>query len=74
MKWVSVFKYLSIEYGENIAFAMDQTQRVSFESNADGDKPGFMKSAYHLGDGLHPGNAGGRKMAECVDLQAVLRR
>lgn len=38
MKWVSVFKYLSIEYGENIAFAMDQTQRVSFESNIDGDR------------------------------------
>ncbi|WP_024864974.1 SGNH/GDSL hydrolase family protein [Butyrivibrio sp. FCS014] len=38
MKWVSVFKYQSIEYGENIAFAMDQTQRVSFESNIDGDR------------------------------------
>ena len=38
MKWVSVFKYLSIEYGENIAFAMDQTQRVSFESNIDGSR------------------------------------
>lgn len=38
MKWVSVFKYLSIEYGENIAFAKDQTQRVSFESNIDGDR------------------------------------
>ena len=38
MKWVSIFKYLSIEYDENIAFAMDQTQRVSFESNIDGDR------------------------------------
>ncbi len=38
MKWVSIFKYMSIEYGENIAFAMDQTQRVSFESNIDGDR------------------------------------
>ncbi len=38
MKWVSIFKYLSIEYGENIAFAMDQTQRVSFESNVDAER------------------------------------
>ena len=38
MKWVSIFKYLSSEYGENIAFALDQTQRVSFVSNVDGDR------------------------------------
>lgn len=38
MKWVSIFKYLSIEYGENIAFAQDRTQRVSFVSNVDGDR------------------------------------
>ena len=38
MKWVSIFKYLSIEYGENIAFALNQTQRVSFVSNVDGDR------------------------------------
>ena len=38
MKWISTFKYLSIGYGENIAFAENLTQKVSFENNIDGDR------------------------------------
>ena len=38
MKWVSTFKYLPIEYGENIAYTEDLTQRVTFENNVDGDR------------------------------------
>ncbi|MBQ7615605.1 MAG: hypothetical protein IJU77_11215 [Butyrivibrio sp.] len=38
MKWISSFKYLPIGYGENIAYAENLTQRVSFENNVDGDR------------------------------------
>lgn len=38
MKWVSAFKYLSINYGEPVATVKDRTQRVSFDNNLKGDR------------------------------------
>ncbi|WP_026492775.1 GDSL-type esterase/lipase family protein [Butyrivibrio sp. XPD2002] len=38
MKWLSIFKYLKIGYGENIALADNLTQRVSFDNNVDADR------------------------------------
>ena len=38
MKWASTFKYLPIEYGENIAYAENLTQNVSFDNNIEGNQ------------------------------------
>jgi Lysophospholipase L1 and related esterases len=38
MKWVSAFSYLPINYGVELAQIRDQTQRVSFESNLNGER------------------------------------
>ncbi len=74
-KWLSIFEDVRGEVNSWIRKGEEFDGFFDFDRElADPDKPGFMKSAYHLGDGLHPGNAGGRKMAECVDLQVVLRR
>lgn len=40
---------------------------VDFENIvADKERPAYMKEEYHLGDGLHPNNAGGTAMADLV--------
>ncbi|MGN0323020.1 MAG: GDSL-type esterase/lipase family protein [Oliverpabstia sp.] len=38
MKWVSSFRYLPINYGISLAKVENQTQRVVFENNLDGEK------------------------------------
>lgn len=38
MKWVSAFKYLSLNYGERVATVKDRTQRVSFDNNLNGGR------------------------------------
>lgn len=37
MKWASAFKYISINYDARIATVKDQTERVSFANNLNGD-------------------------------------
>ncbi len=38
----------------------------------DAERPDFMKKEYDSGDHLHPSAAGGKKMAESVDIEALL--
>jgi lysophospholipase L1-like esterase len=38
MKWVSAFSFLPINYGVELSRIKDQTQRVSFESNLNGER------------------------------------
>lgn len=38
MKWVSSFRYLPINYGVSLAKVENQTQRVVFENNLEGEK------------------------------------
>ena len=38
MKWVSSFRYLPINYGVSLAKLENQTQRVVFENNLNGEK------------------------------------
>lgn len=37
------------------------------------DKHEYMKNEYHIGDGLHPNDIGGKCMAEQVDLDLIMR-
>ena len=36
------------------------------------DKPGYMKDECNIGDGLHPNTPGGKRMADLVDIKAVV--
>jgi hypothetical protein len=36
------------------------------------DKPGWLKEAYHSGDHVHPPRAGGKAMAEAIDIEKLL--
>lgn len=38
MKWVSTFKYLSINYDDRIATVQNMTQKVSFDNNLNGER------------------------------------
>ncbi|WP_026665411.1 GDSL-type esterase/lipase family protein [Butyrivibrio sp. FC2001] len=36
------------------------------------NKPGYMKDDCNIGDGLHPNTEGGRRMADLVDIKAIV--
>lgn len=52
MKWASTFSYLPINYSEVVAEICDQTQRVSFDNNLDGERIRIRLSNRYSGNPL----------------------
>ena len=74
-EWMETFEV--IRCGANEAI---RNGRVGYDGFFDYDaavrdekNPVFMKAEYHIGDGLHPNDAGGEAMASMVDWGELLR-
>ncbi len=72
-EWLSEFERVRLEVNRWIRKAEAIDGFFDFDAQvADKERPGYMVDSYHIGDGLHPGSLGGKRMADCVDLKTIL--
>lgn len=74
-EWLPAFEEVRLETNRRIR------EGIGFDGYFEYDKvvrdqlhEGYMKQEYHIGDGLHPNDAGGAVMAEQVELDKIMGR
>lgn len=73
--WFSAFEEVRVKTNERIREGIGYDGYIDYDAAVrDESRPGYMKKEYHLGDGLHPNDAGGKAMAEKVDLEKIMDR
>lgn len=71
--WLPAFEEVRVEINEQIRKGIGYDGFVDYDAAVrDMSRPGYMKNEYHLGDGLHPNDAGGAAMAGQVDLEKIM--
>lgn len=73
--WLAAFEEIRIKTNEQIRKGIGYDGYFDYDAAVrDESRPGYMKEEYHLGDGLHPNDAGGAAMAGQVDLKRIMGR
>lgn len=72
-EWMEEFETLRTGANERIRTGLDYDGYFDYEAAVEDEgRPGYMKAEYHIGDGLHPNDAGGAAMAAQVDFKQLL--
>ncbi len=72
-EWMEIFEKIRSELNDWIRNNQDFDGYFDYDrAVADEKKPGYMKSEFHLGDGLHPNDEGGRVMAAEIDFDKII--
>lgn len=71
--WLARFDAIRLPVNDRIRKGMGYDGYFDYEEAVrDEDHPGYMKAEYHIGDGLHPNDAGGAAMVSKVDLRKLM--
>lgn len=72
-EWLPIFEKIRLETNAGIRSGIGYDGYFDYdEAVRDASRPGYMKEEYHIGDGLHPNDAGGAAMAGQVDLKKIM--
>lgn len=73
--WLPVFEEIRLKTNDWIREGKGYDGYFDYdEAVRDASRHGYMKEGYHIGDGLHPNDAGGAAMAAQVDLEKIMGR
>lgn len=71
-KWVQVFEKTRIAVNEWIRTQSPYDGYFDFDAILrDDSMPSYLREEVHIGDGLHPNTAGGKMLAECMQLSVL---
>ncbi len=73
-EWISAFEEVRVNTNEWIRGGNGYDGYFDYDAAVrDESRPAYMKEEYHLGDGLHPNDAGGAAIAEQIDLAEIMK-
>lgn len=72
--WIQEFEEIRQGVNKKIREGLGFDGWVDYDAALrDEERPSFMREEFHMGDGLHPNDLGGERMAEQVDLAELMR-